>query len=314
VSKKTVLRTATAFILATAALTGSMSSASAAAAPVSHPRIEVHFDLAAGQQPENLVIDPDGSVDLVFARSHEIAKITRDGRTHVLATLPAPADGFAIAAGLVKAPDGTFYVGYAAGSNDLTGIWRIRPGGTPKRVIALSANSFPNGLDLDRNTGELYIADSALGTIWRAPVTGGQPTAWSTAPELAKTSLCGVNGLKLHNGAVWASNWDTGTLVRIPVGRGGQAGRVETRFTGMPGIDDFAFLGDGDTVFAANNGTNQVLLIKPDGTHSVVLTAEDGLEGPTAIGIRGNTLYVPSAAYTTQKDPNLLVAHLDQRH
>jgi hypothetical protein len=93
VSKKTAFRAAAALILATAAPVGSMSSASAANAPVSHPRIEVHFDIAAGQQPENLVINSDGSVDLVFARSHQIAMITHDGRTHVLATLPAPADG-----------------------------------------------------------------------------------------------------------------------------------------------------------------------------------------------------------------------------
>jgi predicted SnoaL-like aldol condensation-catalyzing enzyme len=46
-------------------------------------------------------------------------------------------------------------------------------------------------------------------------------------------------------------------LLRIPLGR--QAGRVETRFTGAPGIDDFAFVGD--TVLAANNGVNEVVLI-----------------------------------------------------
>jgi hypothetical protein len=36
----------------------------------------------------------------------------------------------------------------------------------------------------------------------------------------------------------------------------------------------------------------------------------DGLQGPTSIALRGNTVYVPSAAYLTAKDPNLLVAHL----
>jgi hypothetical protein len=322
VPKRSVLRSSAALALAAAALSGPTSVASATVAPASPSQMEVHFDPAAGQLPENLVVDPDGSANVVFARSHQIAKISRDGRTHVLATVPDPTDGgintpsigFAIATGLVKAPDGTFYVGYAAGSDDLTGIWRVRPGGTPKRVVAMSADSFPNGLGLDGKSGQLYIADSALGTIWRAPVGGGRPSAWSTAPELAKTSLFGVNGLKLHNGAVWASNLDTGSLVRIPIGRGGRAGHAETRSTGAPGIDDFAFPGQGDSVYAANNGTNQVVLIRPNGTQSVVLTTADGLEGPTAVGIRGNTLYVPSADYAAQKDPNLLLADIRDRH
>lgn len=321
-SKKTVTGATAAFVLATAALIGSTSTASAATAPVSSPRIEVHFDLAAGQLPENIVVDTNGSVEVVLARSHQIAKVDRQGHVQILATLPAPPDGgvhtpaigFAITTGLAKAPDGTFYVGYAAGSDDLTGVWQVRPGTPPKRVIPLSANSFPNGIALDGRTGRLYIADSARGIVWRGPASGGPATVWSKAPELAKTTLFGVNGLKLHNGAVWTSNLDTGTLVRIPIGPTGQAGRARTRSTGAPGIDDFAFAGTGDTVFAANNGTNQVVLIRPDGTQSTVLTAEDGLEGPTAIAVSGDLLYVPSAAYTLQKDPNLLVAHLDHRY
>jgi hypothetical protein len=39
-----------------------------------------------------------------------------------------------------------------------------------------------------------------------------------------------------------------------------------------------------------------------------VLDAGDGLQNPSAVGVRAGTVYVTNAAYTTQKDPNLLLA------
>jgi hypothetical protein len=81
--------------------------------------------------------------------------------------------------------------------------------------------------------------------------------------------------------------------------------------TGMPSIDDFAFTGHGDTLLAARDD-NQVDLVRPDGTHTAVLTAADGLQTPTSVAVHSHTVYVPSAAYLTNKDPNLLVAHLDR--
>ncbi|WP_241825572.1 hypothetical protein [Micromonospora sp. CB01531] len=295
---------------------GSAVPASAASRPLSHARIVAHFDVAAGQQPENILVEP-GGVDLVFAGSFQVVRIGNDGRRRVLATLPAPDDGgvntpgigVAIATGIARGTDGSLYVGYAAGGDDLTGVWRIRPGEKPERVIPLTAASFPNGIDVDQRTGDIYVADSSRGILWRAPSGGGIPVVWSAAPELAPTTLFGANGLKVHDGAVWTSNRDRGTLLRIPLGR--HAGRVETRFTGAPGIDDFAFAGD--SVLAANVGANEVVLITPDGTSSTVLTGADGLQQPTAVAIDGHTVYVTSAAYFSRQDPNLLVAHLNGR-
>ena len=41
-----------------------------------------------------------------------------------------------------------------------------------------------------------------------------------------------------------------------------------------------------------------------------MLTATDGLQSPSAIAVRGYTVYVTDAAYNTGKDPDLLTAHL----
>ena len=133
---------------------------------------------------------------------------------------------------------------------------------------------------------------------------------WAKRPALARTNFVGANGIKVHGNAIWASNLDKGTILRIPLHRDGSAGSVQTRASGLATIDDFAFIGAGDTLLAALNGANQVAIVYPNGTHHTVLTTADGLSNPTSVAVRGNRIYVPSAAFSTQKDPNLLLARL----
>ncbi|MFJ5926131.1 hypothetical protein ACIQF6_26330 [Kitasatospora sp. NPDC092948] len=305
--------------------TGSASAATAAGpvAGVSHARVAAHFDLAAGQTAENITVEPDGSADVTFSVSHQIAHVTLDGRTRVLATLPTPPDGGVhtpvfgqpIAMGIARGEDGTLYALYVAGRPDFTGVWRLRPGrSTPEHIVSLPADSLPNGMALDGRTGTFYIADSNLGTVWTAPVTGGTATRWATAPEFAPTAdNLGANGLKVHDNAVWVGNISHGTILRVPIGRNGRPGPVETRATGLGPVDDFDFTGRGDQLLAAiAQGPSQVLLVDPDGTHSTVLTAADGLQNPTSVAVHGRTAYIANAAYSTGIDPNLTVAHLDR--
>ncbi|MEV6443009.1 hypothetical protein [Amycolatopsis sp. NPDC051716] len=306
-------------VVAAAAMTAmSLTPASAASAPLCGARIAVHFDLAAGQTPENVALAPGGALAVTFAKGRQIAEVSPRGAVRVLATLPEPADrgahtpalGFPLTVGITRAADGTLYFLYATGTSDLTGVWRLRPGGRPERIASLPANGLPNGLALDPSTGMLYVSDSVLGTIWRVPRTGGTPTAWSTAPELAAEGFLGVNGLQLRDGSVWATNLDKGTVLRIPIRRNGSAGETRTVATGLTGIDDFAFTGNGNQLLATLDAPNEVVLVQPDGSHSTVLTAADGLQNPTSVAVRGDTVYVLSAAYVTADDPNLTVAHL----
>lgn len=236
---------------------------------------------------------------------------------HVLATLPAPAKagtpnlGKAFVGGIARSDDGTLYVTYATGTADLTGIWAVRPGGRPHRIAALPADGLPNGLALDQRTSRLYANDSVHGVIYSIPAGGGKATVWADTAALKPTTFAGANGIELHNGAVWATNSDRGTVLRIPVTTRGTAGPVEVRAEGISLIDDVTFTGRGDTLLAARNN-NAVDLVRPDGTHTVVLTADDGLQTPTSVAVHDHTVYVPSAAYLTNKDPNLLVTHLDR--
>ncbi|WP_030315405.1 hypothetical protein [Streptomyces flavochromogenes] len=290
---------------------------------VSDPRIVAHFDFAAGQTAENIALEPDGSADITFAFAHQVARVTKEGGTTILATLPEVPDaqtpvGGAVALGIARAHDGTLYVTYVTGTEE-TGVWRIAPGGgEPEQIGFFPVDSFPNGLALDEKCGTLYTADSRLGRVWSLPVTGGTPTAWATGAALEPTAQVpfGANGLKVHHGAVWVSNTARETLLRIPVGPGPDhaAGPVETRATGLTSIDDFAFTGHGDTVLAALNQVDELELVLPDGSHRTVLTGADGLDNPTSVAVRAKTVYVNSAAFfnTLDPDPNLLLARISK--
>lgn len=282
-------------------------------------RIAVHFDLTKGQMPENVALGPDGTAYVTFAAARQVAAVTPSGTTRILATLPAPADGgvntpvlgFALTTGIVRMTDGTLYFLYASGDTASTGLYRLRPGGTPHRISALPAAGLPNGLAFDAAAERFYLTDSVLGTISTVPLRGGRAEVWSSATELAATGFLGVNGIKVRTDAIWATNLDRGTLLRIPL-RHGRPGPVRPAASGLVGIDDFAFVGD-QRVIAALNGPNTVVSIDAAGRIATLMTAADGLQNPTSVAVRGQAVYVLSAAYSTGVDPNLAIATLSDR-
>ncbi|CAL9636164.1 hypothetical protein [Streptomyces sp. enrichment culture] len=304
---------------ATALVALAAGPASAGDLTLRNPRVLVHFDFSAGQTPESIALEPDGSALVTFAFARQIAHVDPRGDVTVLAELPrvdnprTPVIGIAAAMGIARAEDGTVYVNYATGTEE-SGIWRLRPDGSgPVQIARFPATSFPNGLALDEECGTLYAADSARGIVWRVPVTGGTPRAWATGTPLTPKSFVGANGVQVRKGAVWVSNTDRATLLRIPVRPDKSAGPIQTRARNLTWIDDFAFVGHrGDTVLAAQIQVNKVALVRPDGTHRTVLTRADGLANPTSVAVRHRTVYVNSASFFLEQDPdpNLLLARL----
>jgi hypothetical protein len=179
-------------------------------------------------------------------------------------------------------------------------------------VAALPDAGFLNGLAIDPGTGALFTVDSFSGTVWKVWPRTGKAEVWASGQDLQPTAPggFGVNGLKIHDRSVWVSNSSQGTLLRIPMLPGGTAGPTVVAATGLASIDDFSFTGHGDTLLAAQPGLNQFDLITPGGAPQAVLTAADGLSGPSSVAVSGRTVYVTSAAYATGVDPNLLMAHL----
>lgn len=300
-------------------VTASTAAAASATPPsvLSSPRIVAHFDLASGQTPENAVVEPDGTTDMTFAQANQVAQVSRTGTVNVLAHLPASGKcgifpGPATL-GLARARDGALYVAECSG-NAATGVWRLRQGSAPVQIAALPPDGFPNGMALDPRTGDLYVADSFRGVIWKVPTHGGASSAWATGPALRMVSFAGANGIALHDGAIWVSNTDQGVIVRIPIRCDGSAGAIQQVASGLSGgLDDFTVIGNDNTIVAALNRANEIVLIKPGQQPRVLLSAADGLSTPTSVKVRNHILYVTNAAYFTSTDPNLLIADLDRQ-
>ncbi|MFD6171142.1 hypothetical protein [Streptomyces coeruleorubidus] len=171
----------------------------------------------------------------------------------------------------------------------------------------------PNGLAIDPAGRTLYIADSLKGTIWSVPVSGGSATPW-----LTEALPIGANGLRFHNGALWISNFNKGTLRRVPVTTTGSAGPIRLVAGGLPNIDDVSFLTPrSDVVFAAQNGSSsqngpdRVVVIYPNGTYKTVLTSADGLASPSATAVRGDRLYITDGGVPEPHDPKLQTARIN---
>jgi hypothetical protein len=299
----------------TVIITGTPAHASSPS--VGDPRVLVHLDQAAGQQPENIALEPDGSADLTFAYTGEVARVDRAGRVRIIAQVPVPGDGDVpgdhhriFLGGIVRAPDGALYVAVSTGTSGGTGVYRIRSGAAPVRIAALPAGGFLNGMAADWSASRLYVADSAHPVIWSVPTRGGAPEEWATGDALTPVGGFGANGVKVHGGAVWVSNIGAGTLIRVPVRRDGTSGAARVVASGLGPVDDFAFTGGGRTVLAAVNQENKVVMIDGSGRAEDVLTSADGLDNPTSVAVRGRRVYVTDGAYFGGGDPNLLIASL----
>ncbi|MEV6444156.1 hypothetical protein [Amycolatopsis sp. NPDC051716] len=278
------------------------------AAPAQAAARIIPLDLSAGQQPENIALEPDGSADLTFAYTGEIGRVTPGGRIGVIARIPVPADGDVpvvhrklFLGGLVRAPGGDLYVAVSTGTA-ATGLYRVRPGAAPVQVAALPPSGFQNGVARDPASGDIFVADSFGSVVRRVSPRTGQVTDWATGALLAPAGGFGANGVKVHDGALWVSNLDRGTLVRFSLS--GAPGRVVA--SGLGPVDDFAF--HGEDVVAAVNQENRVITVSGDRVRTI-LSISDGLANPTSVAVRGDTLYVADSAYFGGS-PNLLRTRL----
>jgi hypothetical protein len=291
--------------------------ASAASGPVvTDVRTVAAFDYAAGQQPESVTVNPDRSLTISMlcflnGQPPELLRISPSGQQTVLVTgQPGEAIG-----GNVRGRDGSIYYNMLSRDPARSGIWRLAPGGVPERIAAIPG-AFLNGLTIDPVTQVLYSGDSLSGTIWSVPASGGTATQWlvsqALAPAQSGPGHLGVNGVEFHQGAVWASNTDKGTLLRVPVTSTGAPGPVQLAASDLAGIDDFKFLSSRSSIaFVALNRQDELAVVYPDGRSRVVLTAADGLASPSDTFISGTRLYITDGGDVAPHDPKLQEARIN---
>ena len=182
------------------AATALVSVPAATASVPAPPRIVAHFDLAAGQTAENLVVEPDGSTDVSFAMANQVAHVTRDGRATILAQLPSGGKCAIFPGpatlGLARAHDGTLYVAECTGDGSagpidpvvtgLTGglddfavvghdntiiaalnmadeVIQVKPGGRP-RVLLTGADGLSTPTSVRVHHDTMYVTSAAYFT------------------------------------------------------------------------------------------------------------------------------------------------------
>ena len=299
-------------------LTGSpTASATASSAVVTNVRTAAAFDYAAGQQAENITINPDRSLTVSMLGSPagqppELLRVSPSGKQTVLVR-GILGDTFA---GNTRRADGTVYYNLDSADAARAGIWALSPNGSTRRVASVPANTFLNGLAIDPSGRTLYAADTLGSTVWSASASGGTARRWLVnsylAPSLPAPNNYGANGLRFHDGAVWVSDTNQGLLMRIPVSASGAPGALRVVADGLAGIDDFNFLSPGsDVVFAALNGPDEVAVVYPNGASRIVLTAENGLDSPTATAVTGDEIYITDGGVAAPYTPKLQVGRVN---
>lgn len=265
------------------------------------------FNASLFETPESIAIDHDNNKYVSLALTGEIRKIAPSGAQSTYVTLPLGAPPltfcgsfFGGLTGITFDEHDNLYANLASCDPGSRGVWKIpRDGQPPTRIAALSMQSLPNGIVHHRDW--VYVADSVIGAIWRVADTGGTAEKWAVGERLTQiqNGLPGPNGLKLFEGELYVSNPSQGTVVAVRVLPDGTAGEDRTHAAGVF-CDDFAFDVHGN-LYCGTDPFNTVVRIAPDGTTETIVTAVDGLDGPTSVLFgrmdEGFDLYIANAAF-----------------
>ncbi|MGW5361152.1 SMP-30/gluconolactonase/LRE family protein [Actinopolymorpha pittospori] len=266
------------------------------------------FDHSAGEMPENIVVLADGTI---------CATLLLAGTVWLSSGEPervAPEQAGAIAVGLASDADNRLYAAVRSATDTVAGIWRREAPHRWIRFAAAETRAGLNGITFAED-GTLFAADSVNGEILCCSPGDDTLRLWLADERLAPTSpddpvsSTGVNGLKVWDGALWATNTAQATVLRIGIDQG-HPGEVTQLHTGIP-ADDFTFDTSG-TLYLAVHPRDTVVRITPGGEMTVLATEADGLDGPTAIAVIDDGLLVTSLGMLgSRHNPNIVHLALD---
>ena len=197
----------------------------------------------------------------------EVWRVPRNGKTKLVATLDLSPNGMFCGAA-VDGADRVYVATYDFGDPQTVGcgVYRVGPGGSMVKVVALPAGSWPNGLAV--HDGRAYITDCASGAVWRARLSGS--VAEPAAPWLQDALLAGgdptvdetawgigANGIAFRGDGLFVSVSDFGRIVRIQVKSDGAPGapRVVCEKPELKSADGIAFDAAGGLWITVNAGT-----------------------------------------------------------
>lgn len=225
---------------------------------------------------ESIVVSRDNALFITSHYEGKVIRIGADGVPTTHATIAGKATG------LAAVSDGSLLLSGWDDQNTCV-IWQITVAGVASVIASLPDAVFLNGLT--RLTDDRYlIADSYRGAIWELDLTQGSVQIWLEHPLLARKDLDNgtpaVNGLKIFEHVLYASNTQNAQIVRIPI-QADRPGEPEI-FVQNANIDDFAFDKRGN-LYGTTHIFNSVVKIAPEGRITTIAQAEQGMVGTTAV-------------------------------
>jgi sugar lactone lactonase YvrE len=261
-----------------------------AAVPVT---VVVHYNLAAGEQPENLAVDKRGDVFVAMSPLGQVRKVDRDLNETTVAQLVPPGSGFGPLGIAIDAP-GNLYVDVATFNPATAGVYRIATDGSFVRLAGTGGMVLPNGIALDQR-GNIYVTDSVLGAVWRLPAHGGAAAIWLQSPLLAGNGSAGIgvpigaNGIAFRQNSLIVANSEGARLVKIPIKPDGSPGTATVLAEGsaLYGIDGIALDVHGN-VWAAVILQSAIKRVSTSGQITTIATAADGLDFTSGVAFGKN--------------------------
>jgi sugar lactone lactonase YvrE len=242
------------------------------------------YDASAGEWPEGVAVDKVGNLYVGFQPLGQIRKITTDGTDPVVVQFPDPGT-----LGLAVDAVGNLYASHASGNPATGGVYRLSKEGVLERFAGTEEMVFPNSLAFDKR-GNLYVTDSATGTIWRITRAG------AAAPWLQHELLeglgqvpgwppIGANGIVYRQGTLYVANTEKGLILRISIGVDGSPAEPEVLADGpdVYGPDGLALDVFGN-IYAALVFQDKLVRIDPvEGSVTELATIDDGLDEPASL-------------------------------
>lgn len=226
---------------------------------------------------ESIVVDADNTLFITSHYEGKVFRISTDGVVATHATIAGKATGLALT------PNGELLLS-GWDEKETSVVWLIASDGTVKLLTELPEAIFLNGLT-GLDSDNYLIADSYRGAIWQLNVPTKTVSIWLEHPDLARTSpeevFPAVNGLKIYDNFLYASNTQKKQIVKIPILADRLAGEPEIFLSGI-NIDDFAFDIEGN-LYGTTHVFNSVVKIALDGTVTTIAQLEQGMAGSTAL-------------------------------
>lgn len=284
------------------------------------------FDLpGANAMGEGIAVSPDGMVYTADLSTNSVYRITPQGEGSLFATLcpGTPMDPenpwwfVEGAKGMGFSPSGDLWVCNPNPlSRDLSkhGLWTVDRQGQAALTVPLDPDAcpFPNGLTFDPQ-GNLYFTESWVGGVWKVAPGERTATLWLASTLFTPSEGgWGANGIVYKDGALFVTNSDQVSLVKVPLLPDGSPG-APTVFASGFGWPDGIALGPGGTLYLLGGwSTYDVVRVLDDGSWETAV-ADVGASSSLAFGrpYRGSpTLFLANFQRSWTSLPSLLRVEL----